>query len=107
MHALGSGDVATGRDDASFAAADDHGPVAKGWIVALFDRRIEGIAIHMRDRQTTAFGMGEEARRPAGGAAIPRAVRNRQTITAKSRGAHGISGVGERRSLALAMVAGS
>src|SRR5581483_8544587 len=65
-HAGNARDVAAGRDDAaSPAAADDHRTVAQGWIVALLDRRIEGVAIDMRDGQFIVNRIGDDARRAA------------------------------------------
>jgi hypothetical protein len=68
MHAIGAGNVAAGRDDAAFAAADNQRLVGELRIVPLLDRGIEGIAVDMRDRQCVAFGMNEKPRRAAGSA---------------------------------------
>jgi hypothetical protein len=48
---MNTGDVAAGGDNAAFAPADDHRLVGKVRIVALFDRCIKRVAIHMRKRQ--------------------------------------------------------
>ena len=49
---LDAGDVAGGRDDAALAAADDDRLVLQLGIVALLDRRIEGVAVDMREMQS-------------------------------------------------------
>ena len=54
--ALDAGDVAAGGDDAARAAADDHGLVAQGGVVALFDAGIEGVAIHVGDGERVSSG---------------------------------------------------
>jgi hypothetical protein len=68
-HAEGARDIAGGGDHAAMAAADDHRLVAQRGIVALLDRRIEGVAIHMGDGEPHQLGVPHEPRRPAGGAA--------------------------------------
>ena len=57
------------RPDAAMAAADDDGLVAQRWIIALFDRRIEGVAVHVRNREPGKLGMAGKPRRAADGAA--------------------------------------
>ena len=58
-------DITGGRDHAAPSAADDHGFGRQIRIVALFDRGIEGVTIHMGDGQAAEFGMGNNAGRPA------------------------------------------
>ena len=67
-HALDPCDIAGGGDHAAPPAADDDRLVAQVGIVALFDRGIEGIAIHMRDPEVEEFGMCGHAGAAAGGA---------------------------------------
>src|SRR5690606_33485184 len=64
------------------AAADDQGMVAQLWIVALFDRSIEGVAIHMGDGKAVELGVRQHTRRPASGATLP-CRKGGQTIAAK------------------------
>ena len=68
-HALDAGDVAGGRDDAAFSAADDHRLVLQLGIVALLDRRIEGVAVDMGEMQAAELGMPNQPRAAAGLAA--------------------------------------
>ena len=56
-HPVDARDVAAGGDHAARAAADDHGLVGELGIVALFDRRIERVAVDMGDRQLVQFRM--------------------------------------------------
>ncbi len=64
---MNAGDVAGGGDDAALAAADDDRLVGKLRIVALLDRRIEGVAIDMGERQVDRVRlMPDEARAAAG-----------------------------------------
>ena len=65
-HAADAGDVAGGGDDAALAAADDDRLVGQLRIVALFDGRIEGVAIDMGEVQAIEFGMPGQARAAAG-----------------------------------------
>ncbi len=65
FHPEGAGDIAGGRHHAAPPAADDHRLVVQGGIVALLDRRIEGVAIHMRDGEPVDLGMPRHARRAA------------------------------------------
>ena len=67
-NALDAGDVAGRRHDAALAAADDHGPVLQFRIVALFDSRIEGVAVDMREMQPLQARDG----RSAAGCRMPR-----------------------------------
>ena len=62
-------DITGGGNNAARAAADDHRLVGKLRIVALFDRRIEGIAVDMGDGKLVQFGMAQQARAAAGAAA--------------------------------------
>lgn len=71
MDAEGARDVAGRRDDAAPPAADDHGPIGEFRSVALFDRRVEGVAIDMGNGEGIERGMAEQARRPAAWAARP------------------------------------
>ena len=64
-HALDAGDVAGGRDDAALAAADDHRLVGQLRIVALLDRRIEGVAVDMGESSLRVRD-GEQPRAAAG-----------------------------------------
>ena len=67
-HAEGARDVAAGGDDAAPPAApDDHRLVDEIRTVALLDRRVEGVAIDVSDRQTGVCG--DEPRRAAARAA--------------------------------------
>ncbi len=61
-HAIGARDIAAGRDDATLAAADDQRPVDEGRVVALLDRRIEGVAVDMGDGQRRKVRMPHQAR---------------------------------------------
>ena len=65
----GAGDIAGRRHHAAMAAADDHRLLRQRRIVALLDRRIEGVAIHMRNRHAGDLGMAHHPRRAACGAA--------------------------------------
>jgi hypothetical protein len=88
FHALDAGDVAGGRHHASGAAADDHRPVGEFRPVALFDRRIEGIAVDVRDRKLMQFGVPHKARAAAGcgsGAPHPEGVRSSRGRTPPSQ----------------------
>ena len=70
-HAMDAGDVAAGGDDATGAAADDQWLVGKAGIVALFDRGVEGIAIHMGDGEAEQIGVRQQARAATGRTAAP------------------------------------
>ena len=63
---MDAGDVAGGGDHAARAAADDHRLVGKFRPVALFDRRIEGIAVDVGDRELMQFRVAQQARAAAG-----------------------------------------
>ncbi len=78
-HPVGAGDVAGGGDDAAVAAADDQRLVAQCRIVALLDRRIEGVAVDMGNGEARELGMAHEARRAAGGAAARSVASARQS----------------------------
>ena len=72
-HALDAGDVAGGRDDAALAAADDDRLVLQRRIVALLDRRVEGVAVDMGEMQPVELRMPDQARAAAALAAcVPR-----------------------------------
>ena len=64
-HAADAGDIAGGGDHAALSAADDDRLVLERRIVALFDRRIEGVAVEMGDRQAVQLGVADEARTAA------------------------------------------
>ena len=85
-HALDAGDVAGGRDDAALAAADDHRLVLQLRIVALLDRRIEGVAVDMGEMQLAELGMVEQPRAAAGLAARRLPALHRQAVAAKTVG---------------------
>ena len=57
--------VATGGDDAPFAAANDQRFVAKGRIVPLLDCGVECVAVDVRDGKRVALGMSDKSRRTA------------------------------------------
>ena len=57
--------IAARQHDAASTAADDDRAVGQFGSVAFFDRRIERVAIDMRDRQRTKFGMADQSRRAA------------------------------------------
>ena len=63
-------------------AADDNRLAVQGRIVAFFDRRIERVAIHMRNRQIEQLRMRQHAR-AAAGRATPRGFNLGQTVAAK------------------------
>jgi hypothetical protein len=69
LHAEGARHIAGGGDHAAPAAADDQRFVVQRRIVPLLDRRIEGVAVDMRDRKRIEVGMTDDARRGAGAAA--------------------------------------
>ena len=87
------GDVAAGRHHAPVAAADDHGDVAKLRPVALLDRRVEGVAVEMGDREIVQFGVAEDARpsRRPGRSRHRLAAGGRSRGTAFAREDHGAS----------------
>ena len=70
MDAVGARDIAGGGDDAAAAAADDDRPVGERRIVALFDRRVEGVAVDMRDGEREKLGLRDDARAAAIRAAL-------------------------------------
>ena len=88
-HAVGAGDVAGGGDDAAVAAADDQRLVAQRRVVALLDRRIEGVAVDMGDGELCELGVAHEPRRAAGGAAVGAARSIGKTVTAEA--IHGVA----------------
>lgn len=77
---MNAGDVASGRNDTAFAAANDHRLVGKLRIVTLLDRRVEGIAVDMCERQLAEFRVAKKPRAAAGqtpsrfGGLLPEAV---------------------------------
>ena len=83
-HPEGARDIAGGGDDAAMAAADDDGLVAQRGIVALLDRRIEGVAVHMRDGEPGELWMAGKPRRAAGGAARARGRDIGKTVAAEA-----------------------
>ena len=86
-HAVDAGDVAGGRNHAAFSAADDDGLVLQCRIVALFNSRIEGVAIDMREVQPVEFADGG----PAVGCRIHRSAERRHAAGSGSRGKnHGL-----------------
>jgi len=85
MHAECAGDVAGGRYDAATPAADDHGFFGKARIIALFDCSVKRIAIDVRDREIGQFGMCQQARTAAIGAASGVGTGFAQAIPAQTR----------------------
>ena len=75
-------DVAGRGDHAAPPAADDQRFRGQLGIVALFDAGIEGITVHMGDRQVKEFGMRRDPRAAAGRAART-GVKLCQAIAAK------------------------
>ena len=85
-HAEGARDVAAGRDDAApAAAADDQRLVGKLGPVALFDRRVEGVAVDMGDRQLGA-GVGDRGAASRSAGSAPPARRRLEAVAAEMRG---------------------
>jgi hypothetical protein len=68
-NAEGPGDIAAGRNDASFAAANDERFVTQARVIPLLDRGVKSIAIDMCNRELIELGMREEAWRAASYAA--------------------------------------
>jgi hypothetical protein len=76
--------------------ADDHRSVAQTGIVALFDRRIESIAIEMSRRKSVQFSMTDQPWGAAGPAAAIIIARGREAIPAETQSLlvdplHGVS----------------
>ena len=92
-HALDAGDVAGGRDDAALAAADDHRLVLQFRIVALFDRRIEGVAVDMGEMQPVELGMADQPR----AAAAPRNARPGRRCSGQAVAAETVLRIVDRR----------
>ena len=67
--AVGARNVAGGRDHAALAPADNHRLVDERRVVALLDRRIEGVAIDMGDGERAERAVAHEPRRAARSAA--------------------------------------
>ena len=88
MHAVSAGNVASGGDDAAFAAADDERLIGEAGIVALLDRGVERIAIDMGDRKRAKLRVDEQPRRPAGRAAAVGGRTGDEAIAAKGIGIH-------------------
>ena len=87
-HAVKPRDIAAGQNDASRAAADDDRLLGEFRPVALFHRRVKGVAIEVRNREVGQLVMRDEARRAAFGAAFRRGRRRCQggAVAAQSRG---------------------
>jgi hypothetical protein len=73
-HAADPGDVAGRGHDAAPAAADDDRPVAQFRPVALFHRRVEGVAVDMGQREGIELAVAREPGTAAGHAASRFAV---------------------------------
>ncbi len=84
-HAVDARDVAGGRDDAAFPAADDHRPVAQLRPVALLDRGVEGVAVDMGERQAIELAMAREPRAPAAVAAPAGLLLETEAVAAEPR----------------------
>src|SRR5262249_2591429 len=65
--------------------ADDHRLVGERGIIALFDGRIKGVAIHMGDRHARQFAVARDTRRTAAGAAHATLRHVCKAIAAKTR----------------------
>ena len=63
--------IAGGRDHAAPTATNNDGFVPQLRIVALLDRRIEGVAVYMRNRQVEQFRMAQHTRATAFRASCP------------------------------------
>ena len=87
-HAADAGHVAGGRHDAAPATADDHRLVGELGVFAFLDAGIEGVAIHVGDREAAQLVMAHDPWPPAGGAAGA-ALEFGETVTTKRR--HGWS----------------
>lgn len=85
FHAFDARHIAGSGNNPAGAAADNYGPVLDIRIVALFDRRIEGIAINMGNGKLMHFRMPFEPRPPAIPAARVMGGNCRQAVTAKSQ----------------------
>src|SRR5690606_16387405 len=77
-------DIAGCRDDAALAAADDDRAVAQFRPVTLFHRRIERVAVDMRQAQRVEFVMPCQPRTATGVATRPRTALECKAITAKT-----------------------
>ncbi|MFO1186808.1 MAG: hypothetical protein U1E87_04775 [Alphaproteobacteria bacterium] len=84
MNAIRARDVARSGDDAALAAADDHRLVLERGIVALLDRGIERVAIHMSDRERVELGMAQNTWALARGAARRFGVEANEALAAKA-----------------------
>ena len=70
MHTLNARNIAAGGDNPAPPAANNERLVVQIRIVAFFNGGIKRVAIYMRYAQLEKFGMGNEARRFAGSAAL-------------------------------------
>ena len=61
-HAKSPGDVAAGRDHPSARASNDERRRPQRGVVALLNRRVESIAVYMRDRERVTLQMHKAAR---------------------------------------------
>ena len=61
-HAGLAGNVAAGGDHPALATTDDQRLVEQAWVVALFDRGIECVAVDMRDGEFEEFLVCDDAR---------------------------------------------
>ena len=74
--------------DTALAAANDDRLVGKRGIVALYDRRIEGVAIDMGDRKRLDFRVAQQPRRAATRAPVAIVRHVSAAITAEA--GHGV-----------------
>ena len=86
-HAERARDIACRRHDAALSAAHDHRPVGEARVVALLHRRVEGVAIDMRDRERKKLRVRHEARAAALGQRSALRPTNGQAIAAERDGA--------------------
>ena len=89
--AVDAGDVAGRRAHAALAAADDDRLVLQFRIVALFHRRVEGVAVDMGEVQPVEFGMADQP-----GAAAALATAGRATLKGQAVAAETVSGIVDR-----------
>src|SRR5690606_18808927 len=97
--AIAPGDIAGGGHDAAMTTADDHRRPGNSRIVALFDRRIEGIAVHVGDTQPLELRVAERARRSAraaSGVSCAREIFGKDTAVA-AQALHRCGSIGQSR----------
>ena len=94
MHTLNARNIAAGGDNPAPPAANNERLVVQIRIVAFFNGGIKRVAIYMRDAQLEKFVMSNEARRFAGGAALPvgRSLGARAAIAAQYMRAAALGG---------------